>query len=182
MKRPRITWGFTLMESLLAAVILVIAITAITMPFAVGASNEEIDGRMTLAVSLAQEMMEEVLSKPLVDPAPASDCFGPEPGESTRTRYDDLDDYKVWIEPLRQIKDAGGIILTGPLVNTLSRETYVENYWLAGQDHSKPADFFKVTVIIKHENPPLKATTTQNINAVEMVRLTRLVCKEFEFN
>ena len=72
--------GFTLMEALLATAILAMAIFAITMPFSTAAASEQLDGRQTLAVALAQEMMEEILAKPFDDPNGAS-TPGPEPGD-----------------------------------------------------------------------------------------------------
>ncbi|MFA6133715.1 MAG: hypothetical protein WC869_06825 [Phycisphaerae bacterium] len=156
------TKAFTLVESLMAAVVLTVAITAITMPFAAGARNEETDGRMTLATGLAQEMMEEVLSKPVKDPQGGT-AFGPDAGEVTRSRYDDVNDYKTVTEAAGQIADAGGAIIKSPLSSGLSRETTVAYAWLDGQDTSKPADFYRVTVTVKH-----RGTT--------LITLSRLIC------
>jgi type II secretory pathway pseudopilin PulG len=165
MKRPKTNdrGGFTLAESLLAAVVLMIAISAITMPFAAGARSEEIDARLTLASGLAQETMEEVLSKALKDPEGGT-VLGPDSGETNRALYDDVDDYKQVIEAERSIADAGGAVIASPQSAGLSRETYVTDAWLTGQDLSKPADFFRVTVIVKHGGIPL-------------ITLTRLVYK-----
>jgi MSHA pilin protein MshD len=155
--------GFTLAEALLAAAILALAITAITMPFAAGAANEQVDGRQTLAVALAQEMMEEILAKPFDDPQGASSP-GPETGETSRNRFDNVDDYHGYTETPGHIADGSGTVITGPAAAGLSRHVTAQYVYVTGQSTSGPATFIRVTVEVRHNNTPV-------------VTLTRLVYK-----
>ena len=150
--------GFTLMEALLAAVILLIAITAITLPFAAGARAEQADARMCLAVSLAQEMMEEILAKPFADPQGAT-TVGPDAGETRRARFDNVDDYHGYYEGPRQIADATGAVLTTPVAAGLSRTVTAQYVYVSGQDTGQPATFVRVTVTVAHDGSPLVTLT-----------------------
>ena len=55
------------------------------------------DTRRTIAVTLAQDLMEEILAQPYED-AIDGDGTGPDAGESggTRSGFDDVDDYNAW--------------------------------------------------------------------------------------
>ena len=64
---------FTLIEALLAAAILAMSIAAIAMPFTAGARSQQWDAERGMAGSLAQEMMEEILVRPLSYPDRQSD-------------------------------------------------------------------------------------------------------------
>jgi len=163
MNRPRTECGraFTLAESLLAAAVLVTAISAVVLPFAAGARSEQVDARMTLAVCLAQEMMEEILSKPFNDPDGAS-LPGPETGESKRSRFDNIDDYHGYYEGPGQIADSMRKVVTTPSAEGLSRSVTAQYVYVSGQDVTDPPDFIRVTVTIRHRG-------------VELVKLTRLV-------
>lgn len=155
--------GFTLAESLLAAVVLMTAILAITLPFAVGARAEQIDARMCLAVNLAEEMMEEILSKPFDDPHGAS-LPGPETGETRRGRFDNIDDYHGYSEGPGQIADGHSAVIDTPASQNLSRSVSAQYVYVSGQDTSEPPTFIRVNVTVTHR-------------AVPLVELTRLVYK-----
>jgi hypothetical protein len=157
MNRPRYESGagFTLAESLLAAVILMAAISAIVLPFAVGARNEQVDARMCLAINLAQEMMEEILSKPFNDPQGTVSLPGPEPGETRRDKYDNIDDYHGYVEPVRKIADATGAYINVPASEGLSRSVTAQYVYVSGQDVAQPATFIRVTVTVNFRDVPL---------------------------
>jgi len=152
-----VSGGFTLLEALLAAVILAMAITAITMPFTAAAQNEQIDARQTLAVNLAEEMMEEILSQPVDDPDGQS-APGPEKDEKSLSQFDNIDDYDGLVE-------TGGF---GDAVEDqaesagLSRVVTVSYVRVAGQDTDDEPAFIRVSVEVSH-------------NGSGIVRLTRLV-------
>ena len=110
-KNPVRRRGFTLTEALLASVILTVTITAIIAPFTAGAQNEQVDARRILAVSYAQEMLEEILAKPFDDPDGES-VAGPEVGESERALFDNMDDYHGYSEAEGAIKSFDGEVTT----------------------------------------------------------------------
>jgi prepilin-type N-terminal cleavage/methylation domain-containing protein len=90
------THGFTMVESLICIVIVGVMLTAALR--AVGASNSaqlKSSNRAVggiLAQSLADEIMAELFENP------TSPVFGPEPGETTRASFNDVDDFNSWSE------------------------------------------------------------------------------------
>lgn len=151
-KHPGI--GFTLLEALLASGVLAMAVAAILMPFTAGAHNEQNDARATLAVALAQEMMEEVLSQPFkVDKQ--GEVLGPEPGENKRTKFDTIDDYHGYTELDGEIVSLDERTVSEPAVVGLSRHVAVSYVYVAGQDTGGPPTFLRVTVEVKYRNQPL---------------------------
>jgi MSHA pilin protein MshD len=146
--------AFTLIEALLAAVILAMAVSAIAMPFTAGAQNEQVDARRTLAVSLAQEMMEEILTKPFDDPAGVM-TPGPEPGETSRNTFDNIDDYHGYTEPPGCITNLDGQFINTPASVGLSRYVTATYVYVSGQDTGQPPSFIRVSVVVKHRGLPL---------------------------
>jgi hypothetical protein len=51
--------------------------------------------------------MEEITSKAYDDPV-QTPLFGPEPGETSRTTFNDVDDYRAYTEPLGGLIDVTG--------------------------------------------------------------------------
>ena len=150
--------GLTLLEALVAALILSIAVTAVTMPFVASARNEQSDGRRTTAVGLAQEIMEEVLSKPFDDPQGSSQP-GPEPGETDRAKFDNIDDYHGYSETAGHVANLDGAALDAPNAAKLSRNVSAAYVYLPGQDKGEPPTFLRVTVEIRYDDRPLVTLT-----------------------
>jgi len=141
------------MESLLAVVILSLAVGAIIMPFTAGARNEQADARRTLAVGLAQEMMEEILAKSFEDDVPQfARNPGPEPGETDRGLFDNIDDYDGYEEQPGDIADITGQVINDPAATELSRHVTATYIYVAGQDTSEPASFIRVVVEIRYRD------------------------------
>ena len=157
--------GFTLIEALLAAVVLSMAITAIVMPFTAGAQNEQNDARGTLAVALGQEMMEEILAKPFRDPQGSSEP-GPEPGEQTRDLFDNIDDYNGYSEFDGEIVGFNGTAIDDPAAVGLSRQVSAAYVYVAGQETSEDATFIRIKVEVKYRGQPL-VTLTRLVYEVE---------------
>ena len=139
----RVAAGITLLETLLAALVLSMATGAILMPFTAGARCAEHDARMTVAVSLAQDMMEEIIAKPFKDP-------GGEKGEKGRGDWDDLDDYDGYGESAGTVSSFDGGVVTDQTAVHLSRHVTVEEVYVSGQDTKRPATFKRVTVQVRH--------------------------------
>lgn len=110
MRSYRNTAGFTLLEVLLASAILAFCVAAISQAIALGHGQtyEAIHGRR--AVVLAEALLEEVLSLPFADPEGAS-VMGPEAGESSRSSYDNCDDFDGFADGGDDgpVRDAGGV-------------------------------------------------------------------------
>jgi hypothetical protein len=145
--RRRPARAFTLAEALLASAILAAGVASLTLPFASGARNEQADAKQTLGVALAQEMMDEILSKRFQDSEPNAVC-GPEPGE-LRGHFDSYDDYNGLVEPAGNIVNFRGVACADPLAADLSRSVSVAYVHVPGQAAGDPYTYVLVTVTIR---------------------------------
>jgi len=157
--------GFTLIEAMLAAVVLAITVVAVVAPFAAGARSQQVEMRMSLAVGLAEQLMEEILQKPFEEPddgdtlAEDESAFGPEADEATRADFDAIDDYHGQTEAAGQIRQPDGTLVTDPAATGLSRHVTVQYVLVAGQDAADDKLFLRVTVEVRHEGQPLVTLT-----------------------
>lgn len=141
--------GFTLLEALLAAVVLAIVVGAVIIPFSAGAANTAQDARTTLAVNLAQDLMEEILAKPFNDPD------GTEVGETGRSTWDDMDDYHGYSESEGTIAGFDGVTVDDPASLALTRSAVVQSVYVAGQGAPEPPTFLRITVKVRYRGATL---------------------------
>src|SRR5258706_6431882 len=85
--------GFTLAEGLLAVAVLAVAVGGIMAPISASYQQTRTVSQTTTAISLAQQLLDEILSKPFVDPTDLSTTLGPEADEPGRASFDNIDDY-----------------------------------------------------------------------------------------
>jgi prepilin-type N-terminal cleavage/methylation domain-containing protein len=158
--------AFTLIEALIASVILAIATAAAVMPFTCGAKSQDVEGRQCLAVSLAKDLMEEILRRPFVEPGDTAPepmaRFGPDAGETLRSNYSAIDDYNGYTEQAGQIVDPAGQVITDAAATGLSRQVTISYVYVTGQNVTAPPSFMSVTVEVRY-------------NGLPAVTLTRLV-------
>ena len=150
--------AFTLVEGLLAATILAVAITAITMPFTASAQNQVVDSQRTIAVTLAQEMMEEILSKPFQDPDQYT-APGPDSGETSRALFDNIDDYNGYVEPPGEIMSVSGQRVLETAAANLSRNVSAVYVHVDGQTETDPYTFIRVKVEVRSAESPVVTLT-----------------------
>ncbi len=143
-----------MLESMLASVVLAISVFAITLPFTAGVKNEEAQQRQTVAVALAEELMEEILSKPFRDPQ-GNSRPGPEKGESSRALFDNADDYDRLDEQAGTIADYGGEVISDPAARGLSRRVRTKYVYVSGQQTDKAPTFLRVRVEVRYEKTRL---------------------------
>ena len=153
-RQHRQSGGFTFIEALLASAILLMAITAITMPFSTAANTEQIQMRQTMAVGLAGELMEEILSKPFADPDGASST-GPETGEAVRGGFDNMDDYDGYEEGPGELVDLEGNLVDDPVAQQLSRSISATYVYVDGQDEGLSPTFILLEVEVSYRSVPL---------------------------
>jgi len=99
--------GLSLAESLLAAVLLALAVMAISMSLAAGHMQSHHAAQTGRAMRLAEELMEIILALPYYDPQGVS-LEGPEAGESGRKGFDNIDDFHGYVEPAGAVTDMAG--------------------------------------------------------------------------
>jgi len=150
----------------MASVILAIAVAAAIMPFTCGARSQDVESRQTLAVSLAQDLMEEILLKPFVEPGDTApepvSRFGPDAGETLRSSYSAIDDYHGYTETAGQVLDPAGQVITDAVAAGLSRRVTVSYVYVTGQVVTEQPSFMRVVVEIRYNGQPI-------------VKMTRLV-------
>lgn len=152
--------GFTLLEALLASVILAAGVAAITVPFAAGARNEQVDTRRTVAVGLAEEILEEILTLPFEDDLPGYARHpGPDPGEYERSMFDNIDDYHQYTEGEGEITSVDGQSLDDLSATGLSRKVTTQYIYVNGQSMSEPPSFIRVTVEVRYKQQPIVTLT-----------------------
>ena len=88
--------GATLIEAVLAVIALGIATPPLVGLFREVAARGADDTYQQVAITYGESLMEEIVSKKFEDPGVANGSFGTE--ESTRSSYDDIDDYDALSE------------------------------------------------------------------------------------
>ncbi len=146
--RKKFLSGFTLIEALIATSILGFTALGITAALTAGITQNELSGRYTVAVNLAQGLLDEILTHQFDDAGtyPA----GPEGGE-TRAVFNNVTDYHGLSEPEGGIQDGGGNTLTDPSLVGYSRAATAEYVFFPGQDTAANPTFIYVTVEVKYK-------------------------------
>jgi len=100
--------GFTLIETLIASVILSFSVLAITYAVAAGQMETADSLECLRAMSLGEALMEEVVSRPHVA-IDSINPLGPESGE-VRATFSSADDFNGFAEAKNNIKTADGTL------------------------------------------------------------------------
>ena len=142
--------GYTLFESLLASSVLAIAVVGISSVLAASYQQSAIRGNTGTALSLAQQLMEEISSKPL-DPPQQPDKPGWSQGQTDRSQYDTVDDYNGYSELSSGIQMPDGTTVDMGDGGSYTRVvTVTANARPAGAPTSAPqSDFVMVTVTVQ---------------------------------
>lgn len=115
--------GFSLVEALLASMILAFSAVAVSHALLSGHQLTEAALHHSHAMDLAGAMVEEVLRLPYDDPDGSSN-MGPESGESNRTLYDNVDDYHGFSQSAGAVADFAGDLYE-PAYQDFNREVTV---------------------------------------------------------
>ena len=146
--------GFTLLEALLASSLLAVVVIGVTVPFAAGQQSQLEDARRSLGMCLAQELMEEILTKRFNDQG-----MGPEGTELRRSDYDCINDYNNYAESAGQITDNCGHTVGDPASIGLSRQASVSYVTVSGQGNPPQPTFASISVEIKYHGDKLLTLT-----------------------
>lgn len=108
--RPTRARGFTLIESLMAVLIVSGVLVAALGTFGAIGRARQIQIERAQAFGLAEQVMAEVVQSQFQEPSGAT-TLGPDAGETTRALYDDVDDFNMWSASPPQARD--GTALAG---------------------------------------------------------------------
>jgi prepilin-type N-terminal cleavage/methylation domain-containing protein len=89
--------GFTLIEALIATVVLCIATVGIAQLLGISAQQSVAMRHQSISLELAKQLMEEIASKPVAD-STGNISLGHETGENSRSQYDTIDDYNGYTD------------------------------------------------------------------------------------
>lgn len=103
--KPSRQLAFTLTEALLASGVLSLAVMAVSHMLVAGQMSTYEALHHRRAISLTEAMIEQVLALPYADPQ-GDAVLGPDPGESSRTQFDNQDDYDGYVEAIGGVVDA----------------------------------------------------------------------------
>lgn len=160
--------GYTLAESLIASVVLAIAIVAIAGTLAASYQQNAIRGNTTSAMNLARQLMEEIAAKPIDLPAGQTNNPGWQNGQTDRRQYDTIDDYNGYTDFSGTIQAADGSTVNLSEGGTYQRSVTVQSGAVPAGLTGPAADFVMVTVSVKMPH-------SQNMSVSQlMTRTTRL--------
>ena len=141
--------GYTLAESLIASVVLAIAIVAISGTLAASYQQNAIRDHTTTALTLAQQLMEEIAAKPISLPSGQTNKPGWQQGQTDRRHYDTIDDYNGYADFSSAIQAADGSTVNLSDDGSYQRSVKVQSGAVPAGLTGPPEDFVMVTVTVK---------------------------------
>ena len=125
MKTSAKNGAFTLIEALMAMVILSIAISGLLLPFASSTTVQQQGCSQMLATKLACDLIEQIIN----------------------TDFNQIvSTYNGYTEAKGQIKNAAGAVFSDPMYADLSRQATCEYVYMLQQQSSGTQNFIKITV------------------------------------
>lgn len=126
--------GFTLIEAMIASVILAAAAGAILVSFTAGAANESYAQQLSLAANLANNMLEEIIA----------------------SEYDDvIQNYNGYSESMGAVKDISGNVIASQEYTNFSRSVSCKEVYLKGQSGSSTPPAILVEICVKNDGKVL---------------------------
>lgn len=126
--------GFSLAEAILATVVLSIAVTGVLLPFVSGATVRAEGVRRTLAVKLANDLLEEIV----------------------KTQFDQIiAEYDGYSEAQGQVKDAGDVVFTDLNYAMFSRDVSCDYVYVLQQAGTTAPNLISVTVWVYYDSKPV---------------------------
>ncbi len=150
--------GFTIAEVLVASIMLALVVAAVGQAVAAAQMQSHASLRQQQAASLLDELMEEVLAHPYIDPQ-GDTTMGPDTGESGRLDFDAADDYHGFTESAGALYDAGAELLPAAF-QLFSRSVSMVSGTTAVSGFATPVAGLTITVTVQDQNN-LTWTTTR---------------------
>jgi hypothetical protein len=162
--------AFSILESLMASVVLAIAVVGIAGPLAASAEQAEMIRERGTALVLARQLLEEIAAKPLCDGG-VTCHLGPETGagETSRDKYDSADDYHGYHDSTDRLTSLAGQTVPFTAGATYARDVTVEYRATLAGNAATSGDFGLVTV----------AVTTPHRQVISICRLLTRTAQTF---
>jgi len=132
--------GFTLAEALIASTVLAIVSATASLPFAAGVQQVDEAAKLEQAVALGQAMMEEILARPFFEPDERIASPGPEPDETARELFNNIDDFHGYAESVGDLRNFENALITDASASGFWREVTVEYATFPGLGQLPPED------------------------------------------
>jgi prepilin-type N-terminal cleavage/methylation domain-containing protein len=139
--------GFTLAESLIASVVLAIAVIGISTSLSAAYKQNSVTGDSGVALGLARELMEEVTALPFDPPSGSTNQPG-WPTITDRTQYDTIDDFNGYTDTSNAIHTWEGSSVDAGNGTTFTRLVTVTPNALPTGLTGTASDFEMVTVTV----------------------------------
>jgi len=141
--------AFTLIELIVTIVVIGIVLLALVMSFQESLKLTGRQNDLRGSSVLVEDLMNEVRCKYFVNPQSPTN-FGPEPGETLRRQFNDVDDYNGWTEtPPRTV---AGVILSN--FTGFTRRVSVANVTATNFNGAaaptNSTDFKRITVVVSN--------------------------------
>jgi len=156
--------AFTLVETLMAAAILAATVAAVVAPISASYMQIEMAQDASIAASLARQLLDEITSKPYVDPTDWSTSLGPEPDETSRALFDNVDDYHGYADSTSALRELDGTDVKLSSSQNFQRSVRVEYRASPQGPAAQSGDYAMVTVTVTGPGG-------------QSVTASRLVCK-----
>lgn len=131
--------GFTLVEAMIAMVLLSIAAAGLLLPFSASASVQQEGVNRTLAVKLAGDLIEQIINTPF------NQIVGT---------------YGNYTEGTGQVKDAQGNVFSSSIYADFSRKAICQYVYTAQQDGLDSPNFIRITVQVFYKSSKLAEIAT----------------------
>ena len=151
--------GFTLVEALMASVVLAVVAASALLPFAAGTQQVNESAKLDQAITLGQALMEEILARPFFAPGNRTASPGPETGETTKASYTSVDDFNTYAESTSAVKDYQGATVTDQEVQGYRRTATVQYVTVPNQRTDDTNAFIQVRVDVYHNDALLASLT-----------------------
>ena len=158
--------GFTLVEALLATMVLAIVGATATLPFVAGMQNIQEAAKLDRAVALGQALMEEIMARPFDVVATTASPAAPAPGTLDRSNYFTILQFNGYAEVGSQPLNYDGTVMNDPLYAGYQRAVSVIPVSYPGQDPVDTGNLVHVQVQVFLNKEPI-------------VRLDRLAAREY---
>lgn len=156
----------SIVEALLAALVMAIVASTAMLPFAAGMQNIQESNKLERAVSLGQALMEEILARPFDQVASTVTRTEPAAGDKNRANYWTIKQFNGYAESDKSARDFKGNVIASNWVDGYWRMASVTGVTYPNQDPNDTGNLVRVRVLVYHGD-------------ALMVRLDRLVAREY---